>query len=268
MDRRAHLGAYLLLTVLWTWVFWWGAVALSLEWSSPWGARLFAAGGAGPLLVAAALVHLGWYPERPREYWRRLVDVRRVPPRWWAVVAAVALLPALLGRAAGSGDAWLELGAVPVLVTGLVAGLVEEPGWRGYAQDVGQRRLGPLGAALLVGSVWALWHLPLFFFGGSYQHGLGAWSETFVLYLTALVAWAVVYAWVYVGTGRSIAAVVVLHSVANGAGELIPGSGGNRLETVVLVVIACACGWALRRRGPRGARSASGGVVREGTVVR
>jgi uncharacterized protein len=57
-----------------------------------------------------------------------------------------------------------------VLGFALAAGLVEEPGWRGAASDAWQSKAGPMAAAVGNGLLLGLWHLPLYFVEGSYQH--------------------------------------------------------------------------------------------------
>lgn len=49
-----------------------------------------------------------------------------------------------------------------LIVTGLVQGLGEEPGWRGFAIARLRQRFGPLVATLCLFPVWLLWHLPMF----------------------------------------------------------------------------------------------------------
>jgi hypothetical protein len=48
---------------------------------------------------------------------------------------------------------------------------MEEFGWRGIAQPLLQRKMAPFWAGLVVGIIWATWHLPVFLFGGGVQYG-------------------------------------------------------------------------------------------------
>jgi hypothetical protein len=48
---------------------------------------------------------------------------------------------------------------------------MEEFGWRGIAQPLLQRKMAPFWAGLVVGTIWATWHLPAFLFGGGVQYG-------------------------------------------------------------------------------------------------
>ena len=53
----------------------------------------------------------------------------------------------------------------------LFLGPIEEFGWRGYATPLLQRRMAPVFAGLLIGLIWAIWHLPAFFLSGLPQDG-------------------------------------------------------------------------------------------------
>jgi uncharacterized protein len=111
-----------------------------------------------------------------------------------------------------------------VVAFALAAGLVEEPGWRGAASDAWQARTHPLGAALAIGVLWALWHLPLYFIEGTYQHGLGLGSTRFWLTNLVLVQLGVLYLWLANGSGGSILVAILAHAGFNIAGELVPRS--------------------------------------------
>jgi uncharacterized protein len=94
----------------------------------------------------------------------------------------------LVGRASAGAPhegAGPEL-AAGFLLVGVLAAVAEEPGWRGYAQRGLEPRLPVAVAGLVIGIVWAIWHLPLAFIDGTYQHGLRVGGTGLALYLLAI----------------------------------------------------------------------------------
>jgi uncharacterized protein len=188
------LVRYSLVTFGWTWTIWWFAVfagRTSGEMPLP---LLFALGGLGPV-VGAGFVIRGADQRYRREFLQRLWDPRRISGFWWLALAAVAIIPALAGYlvAAAVGrppveESTLTMGTGAfILCFAFAAGAVEEPGWRGVALDWLQTRTSSVVTATLIGVLWAVWHLPLFFMEGTYQHGLGFWSARFWHFNVALV---------------------------------------------------------------------------------
>ena len=59
--------------------------------------------------------------------------------------------------------------ALPALALALFLGPIEEFGWRGLALPLMQRKLSPFWAGLILGVIWALWHIPSFFLSGMPQ---------------------------------------------------------------------------------------------------
>ena len=85
-------------------------------------------------------------------------------------------------------------------------------GWRGYFLP----RLLPLGevkATLLLGAIWALWHLPLLLAGLNYP-GVNIWLALLVFGFTT-VAISFAYTWFYVAAGGSVLIAAVLHASFN-----------------------------------------------------
>ena len=221
-----------------------------------WGVTaLHYLGGIMPLAVAVGLMH--WRHDRSfqRDFWQRIVDVRRIPPGWYLVIflytpvksGLAALIDVLLGGRGIAPEAvsrlaqqpWLVL---PTLVFWLLFGPVpEEPGWRGYALDGLLARQSALGASLVVGVVWSLWHLPLFFIEGTWQADqVGLGTQRFWFYMITIVVEAVLYTWIYNHTARSTLAAILFHFVGNAFGELFALTPQAEVYNFVIGIVAVA----------------------------
>ena len=112
-------------------------------------------------------------------FFRRLT-LWRMPRVWWLYlivgIPIIAYLSAALNGTISDPFPFSPWYLVfPALAQGLfLLGTMEEFGWRGIAQPLLQRKLAPFWAGLVVGIIWATWHLPVFLFGGGVQYG--AWS--------------------------------------------------------------------------------------------
>jgi membrane protease YdiL (CAAX protease family) len=92
-----------------------------------------------------------------------------------------------------------------------------------------QQRSGPLVGTLLLGALWGLWHLPLFFIPGTDQYAI-SFGTSFVGHLLGFVAFviwtialAVIFTWVFNNTRGSLLLVILLHASINTApGVLLP----------------------------------------------
>jgi membrane protease YdiL (CAAX protease family) len=112
-------------------------------------------------------------------FFRRLT-LWRMPRVWWLYlivgIPVIAYLAAALKGTIGDPfpfSPWYQV--FPALVQAFfLLGTIEEFGWRGLLQPLLQRKMAPFWAGLIVGIVWATWHLPVFLFGGGVQYG--AWS--------------------------------------------------------------------------------------------
>lgn len=244
-DRgRQLLLSFFVLAVVWTWG-WWGAAAITgARVTEPPGLLLYLLGVFGPLVGAIWVVHRRGRRYR-REFLRRIYDPRGISARWWLALLAVAAGPAAIGALgasvagrAGTAPAF-TVGTIAALVgPALVAGLVEEPGWRGAVSDLWQARTRPVWAATGIGAIWSLWHLPLSFVEGSYYHELGAGSLRFWLTHLMLVQFGVLLVWLANGSGGSILVAVLAHAAFNVAVGLAPS--GLVVDVVTLVALTVA----------------------------
>jgi membrane protease YdiL (CAAX protease family) len=144
----------------------------------------------------------------------RKLTVRKVGWRWYVV--AFLLQPALnlgaiylnvlLGAPAptvaafGSWSALLGAFALR-LVNPFDGPMLEELGWRGFAQPRLQERFSPLIANLILAFLVTLWHLRLI------PSGDYAW-----IYIPATIAVTILYGWVYNATGGSVLLTLIMHA--------------------------------------------------------
>jgi membrane protease YdiL (CAAX protease family) len=103
------------------------------------------------------------------------------------------------------------------LIMILVGGGQEELGWRGYILDPLEERLGPWLGNLLLGVVWAVWHLPLFFIPGT--------SQTFMPFfgfMLLMIGYSWFFAWVRQASGKRTMAGLIMHGLSNAFVPLFP----------------------------------------------
>lgn len=243
-QARLPLLPFFLLTFAWTWSMWGLAVVAGPSATEPPGSLLYLLGVLGPLAGAAWVVKRGG-PAYRRAFLRRIWDPRRIPGFWWLALAAVAAGPAVLGAAVANVTGATAdvidhgVGSVgAVVLVALVAGLAEEPGWRGAALDAWQTRTRPLWAAAGIGVLWSLWHLPLHFLEGSWYYGIGLGSVRFWLVHLLLVQLGVLYAGLANGSGGSILIAILAHAGFNIAAGLVPSSTTRDVIAFVAVTVA------------------------------
>ena len=115
----------------------------------------------------------------------------------------------------------------------LTFGLGEEIGWRGYALPRLQKNHNALTATLILGAVWAFWHLPAFFYRETYM-AMGLVMGFPLLFLSILTA-SIVFTWIYNGTRGSLLMVIVFHALF----DFLSASkaGGASVATIMSVVV-------------------------------
>lgn len=262
-ERGPAPWLFLLGVVGWTWAWLAPAVIGGGEGWSVWLIICTAVGLMGPLVVPAWLIHRGWWDASldptVGHFFRRCVAFGSLNRRWvLALVGLVALWgwgPLMLEPSVLGDEGLIQVVAPAFIFVGLL-GALEEPGWRGYGQEALQRRL-PVGVAgLVVGLFWALWHLPLFFIGGTYQHHLGVGTVEFWAFMGAIAIISPFYAWLYNAAGRAVVAVLLFHGFGNVARELTPEV--SHMATLAVeaamtaVVLILSWRWMVKRRGGEG----------------
>lgn len=234
-------------------------LAFALSWY-PWLIALAQGRSTGPNPLgpfAAALVVTGLGAGWPavKALLGKLVKAR-VPLRWYVfafgvpvvlVAAAVAINHAFgapLPTRAQLAD-WTPL-VDQFLVVLLFVALGEEPGWRGFLLPRLQQRFAPVAANLVLGAIWAAWHVPLL--------GTEIAPATIAPFLVGVFAGTFVLTRLYDGTGGSVLLPMLLHATINtvGAGYLFRFVQGDDLVRLwwiyaaVWSLAAIAAAWRMR----------------------
>jgi uncharacterized protein len=175
---------------------------------------------------------------------------RTIPNIGWALVA-LGFMPVAFLVTGGivwlSGIALPDLhllpasAVIPAFVLFFLGAVGEEIGWQGYAYPALAGRHSALNAALIIGVVWALWHvIPFALMGRSATwilwHGLG------------IVLMRIIIVWLFVNTGQSPLIAVIFHMMSNSVWGVFPDFApwyDPRVMTVVLLsaVMAIATLW-------------------------
>jgi len=108
----------------------------------------------------------------------------------------------------------------------------EEMGWRGYVLPRLQFKHGALVSSLILGVIWAIWHLPRFLAPGN--------NSSFALMMVKVLADAVIYTWVYNSTKGSLLLTTILHAAGNTAGVFLPVANtqsGEHLDVYITAIV-------------------------------
>lgn len=263
------------LTFAATWLLWAVARVVSTGGDSAGGegagaAVIFLIGVATPGLVALALTRRDEGAASAAALLGRALD-GRVDPRWYVfalgLMPATKLLVALVHRLVTGewpvfGETrWYVMAGGILISTWFQAG--EEVGWRGYALPRLARRFGLAPASLLLGVIWAAWHLPLFFVPGGDTFG-----QSFPVYLLQVMALSIAMAWLLWRTQGSLLLVMLLHASINNTKDIVPSAVQGAADPLLLnasvpgwltltILWAVAAVLLLQMRGVRGLASAA-----------
>lgn len=215
--KKRPLAAYFVLAYTITWVLVSPLVLHGLDLVGGVPTGWHALGALGPISAALIVTAVVGGKSALAEFAGRILRWR-VGTGWFLVSVfspfLLFALSALVVRLLGGP--WPELGRLgpgellgfPFLA-GLLYGIGEESGWRGFALSRLQSGRSALAATLILTVFWALWHIPFFF----YRFEFGAVQV--VGFFVGLLAGAVWLTCLYNSTGGSILMVAAWHTTWN-----------------------------------------------------
>lgn len=185
---------------------------------------------AGPALVGLALIGVMSGPAGYRDLLTRLLRWRVGAP-WYVIAlltAPVVMTAVLLGLSTTSprflpgivatADRTSLLAAG--LLTGMAAGIFEEIGWSGFAIPALRRRHGVLATGLIVGLLWATWHLIVAYWASGMFPGALALASFLLDPFLFLVGFRVLMVAVYDRT-QSLSLAMLMHMSLTASARII-----------------------------------------------
>lgn len=197
-----------------------------------------------PMIAAFILVYQWRGTDGAAALLKRVVDfLRPKGARWY--LAALLFVPAVCVMEFGVLRLTGSVVPVPQIDFGealfffiafLVGAIGEELGWQGYAYPGLRRRRSALGAALVLGAVWALWHVVPFV-------QLGRSVDWIFWHSLSAIALRVIIVWLFENTGGRVSVAVLFHAMINLSWALFPVSGSYYDPFVTFVILALAVGF-------------------------
>jgi membrane protease YdiL (CAAX protease family) len=222
-ERKSRRGASVPMFVLLTFAASWATWIIASTVAPAYAQLAFLPGTIMPAIVAL------WLTKRESEQaFRELVGrlFKWQVSVWYYLFAVLFIVGVKLTAAAlyrlDTGS-WPAFGATPLIVmvmaifvsTPVQAG--EEIGWRGFMLERLADRFGFARASLMVGVIWAAWHLPMFLIPGGDMVG-----QSFPVFVLAVTALSVAMAWLYSRTGGSLLLAMIMHAAINNMTGIVP----------------------------------------------
>jgi uncharacterized protein len=195
-----------------------------------------------PLVASLILVAFERGAAAVTAHLKRALDFRLIKRKAWyapilLLMPATAALAYVAMRVLGLPlpPPALSFSIVPTLfLLFFLAAMAEELGWSGYALDPLQNRWGALLASLIIGLVWAAWHVVPLLQVDRAPAWIAWWG-------VATVATRVLHTWLYNNTGKSVFGAALFHAMTNVSWQMFPNHGSHydpRITAIILAIVA------------------------------
>jgi membrane protease YdiL (CAAX protease family) len=206
-----------------------------------------------PAIMAFIMIYGSKNKQLIRDFWDRF-SLYKIKPQFLFIVLflmplivfAATAFSLILGKSpkqfmiSSEFNVFKGQGLLSLLIM-FMAPLFEELGWRGYGVDSLRAYFNLFKTSLIVGFLWALWHLPGFFIKGYYQNEL--WNTNIVYainFLISIVPAAILINWVYYKNNRSITIAILFHSMINLFSALFQTEQFTKCIITILLLIVSA----------------------------
>lgn len=204
-----------------------------------------------PIIAALILTYREDRFDGVKKLLNRSFDYTRIREKTWYVpifllMPIIMILAYVLMHLMGVSipDQQFPVLLVPVFfLMFFIAALSEEVGWQGYAIDPLQDRWNALGASIILGIVWAIWHIVPFI----QAHHTPIWIASQCM---GMVVTRILIVWLYNNTGKSVFSAILFHAMTNVSMFLFPNYGSSYDPFIAGIIMAVTAAIVIFLWGP------------------
>lgn len=201
-----------------------------------------------PLFSAIILVHKKRKKQGVKQLLKQTIDFKEIKNKTWYIpviflMPVIALLSYLYMKMTGAISSEPSLSLLSICLFFLVyfiGAIGEEIGWSGYIINPLQNKYGALKASIILGIVWAIWHI-IPYYQAHQTTGWIIWQCIGTVFLRIIMVW------IFNNAGKSVFAMIFFHTMINISPYLIPNYGIHYnpfifcmlLMITVIIIIFC-----------------------------
>lgn len=241
MLYKKSISKFLLITFLWSWLLWiplifisYNIITIPEKIFSIIKVPFMMLGAFGPLIGAYGAIIRKNGKNFTKKYFYSFTDLRI---GWKAYLFPLFIfvfstflawyLPELFGAIRLSmllPSIWVYIPCLIFMI--FVGGGQEEFGWRGYALPILEMKYGIWYSNILLGCIWTIWHLPLWFITNTSQSFMN-FGGAFLLF----IGYSFIFSWVRNIAHNKPFAGVYVHGLANSLISIMPTISMNKDES-------------------------------------
>ena len=230
-----HVILFFIISLIWTWALYFAIIFAGLSPYTGSGMILLICGGCSPTFAGLIMVMFTFSKAEKLDYFRRCWQIKSIKPGWglfilliFPVIYAAGIMTDMLTGGTFPEAANLKAviqnpaALIPLMLLIFMSGpFSEELGWRGYALGPLLKRFGFTKASVLLGFIWGIWHLPLFFMPETWHGQMGFKFAGFWMFMISTFGHTAIMSFVFIKTDRSILSGMLLHFSLNFTGQML-----------------------------------------------
>ena len=217
-----NLIRFLVIAFVFSWMIW--GLGVVLSYSSDADLPLWIVlpiiiiGAFGPFVGSVWCTYKSGGREEVKTFLKRGIKIKEIPGWIWMAIFLIPICTMLVTIYivnlvyAEGGLSLTGIFILPfyIILMYLGGSLQEEYGWRGFALDRLQAKWNALFSSIVLGFIWASWHLPLFYIKGAHQQNMHMG-----LFFISTIMIAIIMTWLHNNSNSNIFVAMTFHSIGN-----------------------------------------------------